>query len=211
MKWCREQTEQHLKQGFMVSGNLVAQTLQFFIALTKPKRCLEIGTYTGYTALAIAQAALAEYPGATLTCLDSFVDEPESERICREVLETRCDEPLKSAISLVKCSSALASLEEMSKGSDDAASKFDFVFIDADKESQIQYVEILLEKLLNVGGLIAVDNTLWYSKVLEAKEKSDAMTQCIQEFNDWLLTLGDRVQVMMLPVRDGVTIIRKLK
>ncbi len=139
-----------------------------------------------------------------VVCLDSFEDEPLSEEICRDVFEM-WNAKGKSEIQLRKVDSALNELERMKQSREES---FDFVFIDADKENQIKYVDFISNHLLRKGGLIMVDNTLWYSRVLENPDKVDDVTRSIQEFSQYV-SKDPRFDVLMIPVRDGLTVIRK--
>lgn len=204
MKWTQQQTHLSLKQDFMLSGDLPGQTLAMLIRICGANRVLEIGTYTGYTALAMAYAVYANDPSkAKVVCLDSFVDEPESEKLCRLVLEEKVSqEKIREVVELRKVGSAMDALKEMTE-------QFDFVFIDADKESQEEYVRLIVEReILKQHGLIVVDNTLWYSKVLQKSDDIDPVTQVIQTFNEAILKKFPNFEVLMLPVRDGITVIR---
>jgi len=166
-------------------GNLMA----LLVRLMGAKRCLEIGTYTGYSALAVA---LALPKDGSVVCCD----------ISEEF--TSVGKPFWKKAGVdhkidLRIAPALETLKKL-KG------PFDFAFIDADKENYGKYYERCLE-LLRPGGLIAVDNVLWSGEVANPKTK-DAMTVALREFND-KVHKDERVDIVMLPVGDGVTLALK--
>jgi caffeoyl-CoA O-methyltransferase len=166
-------------------GNLMA----LLVKLMGARRCLEIGTYTGYSALAVA---LALPKDGTIVCCDiseefTAVGKPFWKKAG---VEKKID---------LRIGPALETLEKL-KG------PFDFVFIDADKENYLNYYERCLE-LLRPGGLIAVDNVLWSGEVANDKAK-DAMTVALRRFND-KVHKDERVDLAMLSVGDGVTLAMK--
>jgi len=170
-------------------GNLMA----LLVRLMGAKRCLEIGTYTGYSALAVALALPAD---GKIVCCD----------ISEEF--TSVGRPFWKKAGVdgkidLRIGPALRTLDEiLPKGK----GKFDFAFIDADKENYWKYYERCLE-LLRPGGLIAVDNVLWSGEVANPKTK-DAMTVALREFND-KVHKDERVDIVMLPIGDGVTLALK--
>jgi predicted O-methyltransferase YrrM len=182
-----------IPMGGMQIGPDQAALMQMLVRLLGAKRCLEIGTFTGYSALAVA---LALPPGGKIICCD--VSE-EWTSIARKYWSLAS---VQKRISL-RLAPALRTLDEMlpqQKG------KFDFVFIDADKGNYQAYFEKSL-KLLRRGGLIAIDNTLWYRRVLDAKDR-DEDTMAIRAFNRRLVR-DRRVDIALVPIGDGVTLARK--
>ena len=166
-------------------GNLMA----LLVRLMGAKRCLEIGTYTGYSALAVALALPAD---GKIVCCDiseefTSVGKPFWKKAG---VEHKID---------LRIAPALETLKKL-KG------PFDFAFIDADKENYWSYYERCLE-LLRPGGLIAVDNVLWSGEVANPKAK-DAMTLALKEFND-RVHKDERVDIAMVSMGDGVTLARK--
>ena len=166
-------------------GNLLAM----LVKLTGAKRCIEIGTYTGYSALAVA---LALPKDGTIVCCD----------ISEEF--TRVGKPFWKKAGVEKkidlrIGPALETLKTL-KG------PIDFVFIDADKGNYLNYYERCL-KLLRRGGLMAVDNVLWSGEVANAAAKDD-LTVALRKFNDFVHR-DERVDLVMLSVGDGVTLARK--
>jgi caffeoyl-CoA O-methyltransferase len=165
------------------------QLMALLVKLMGAKRCLEIGTYTGYSALAVA---LALPKDGSIVCCDvseewTAVGKPFWKKAG---VEKKID---------LRIGPALETLKKL-KG------PFDFVFIDADKENYLNYYERCLE-LLRRGGLIAVDNVLWSGEVANAKAR-DALTAALRKFND-RVHRDERVEIAMLSVGDGVTLALK--
>lgn len=171
----------------MLSGQLEGTLLQTLVASLGARRVLEIGTFTGFSALMMA-AALPE-DGELITC---DVD-PEAIAIARGFFQ-RSEHGRKIEL---REGPALETLKTL-------AGPFDFAFIDADKQNYIPYYEATLP-LLSPHGLIAVDNVLWSGRVLDPKEEND---RAIVAFNEHVAR-DDRVTQVVLTVRDGVTLIRR--
>ncbi|MHB8683308.1 MAG: O-methyltransferase [Dehalococcoidia bacterium] len=172
----------------MLSGQVEGMLLQALVAATGARRVLEIGTFTGFSALMMA-AALPD-DGELITC---DVD-PKAIALARSFFART---PAGRKITLVE-GPALETMRTL-------AGPFDFIFIDADKESYIAYYDAALP-LLGPRGLIAVDNVLWSGRVLDPKEKSD---QAIVAFNEHVQR-DQRVTNVLLTVRDGVMLIRRV-
>ena len=183
--------ETHLKTlaPQMLSGHLQGQFLRLISLLTQPKAILEIGTFTGYAAICLAEG-LAE--GGALHTIEA---NEELEYLIRNYIEkARMQEKIQLHIG-----DALALIPEL-------AGPFDLVFIDAGKREYIDFYNLVLEKVAP-GGLIIADNVLWSGKVLEEAEDED--TQTLQAFNK-MVQEDVRVENLMLPLRDGLLLIRKL-
>jgi predicted O-methyltransferase YrrM len=170
------------------------QLLAFLVELVGAERCLEIGTFTGYSSLCMA---LALPPGGRLTCLDRSA---EYTAIAREFWQRA---GVADRIELV-IGPALDTLERMLAGGE--AERFDLAFIDADKQNHARYYEHCL-KLVRPGGLIVVDNTLWSGAVADPADQ-EADTVAIRALNDRIHS-DERVTQVMLTVADGVTLVRK--
>ncbi|MGE8155018.1 O-methyltransferase [Pseudomonas vancouverensis] len=170
------------------------QFLALLVKLTGARRVLEVGTFTGYSALCMAAALL---DGGSLICCDMPGDyNAIARRYWGEAgLAERMD---------LRLAPALQTLGELEKQGQDGS--FDLVFIDADKANYPQYLEHAL-RLLRVGGLAVFDNTLWSGRVLEANPES-ADTRAIQALNRALKD-DERVDLSLLPLGDGLTLCRK--
>jgi O-methyltransferase len=170
------------------------QFLQLLVRLGGLRRCLEIGTFTGYSSLALALALPAD--GEIIACDLSEEWTAVARRYWREAgVQERID------LRLGPAADTLRTLIEAGE-----AGRFDFAFIDADKTGYRTYYELCLQ-LLRPGGLIAVDNTLWHGKVADPSV-TDGDTVAIREFNKALQS-DERVDLSLVPIGDGVTLARK--
>lgn len=183
-------TQLRLSYGQMASGHLQGRLLKMLIQMVKPRRVLELGTFSGYSALSMAEG-LEE--GAELHTFEIF---DENEDFLRRWFE---GSPFADKIHL-HIGDALTLLPAME-------GQWDFAFIDADKREYVAYYDMVLP-LMRSGGYIVADNTLWYGRVTEEARQSDAQTRGVQAFNDLVASDG-RVEKVILPLRDGLTIIRK--
>ena len=165
--------------------------LHLMIKVSNIKNVLEIGTFTGLSALSISLALPDE---GTLVALDK---NEETNKVAIDFFKkANEDHKIKTLIK-----PALESLDEIKK------EKFDLVFIDADKMNYIEYYERSLE-LLNKNGLIIIDNVLWYGEVVN-ENNTDKFTKNIKEFNDHV-SKDTRVEKLIIPLGDGMTVCRKL-
>ncbi len=174
----------------MASGHLQGRMLKMFVSMIRPRHILEIGTYSGYSALCLAEG-LCE--GGML---HTFEINDEQEDFTRPWLE---NSPYADKIRFY-IGDALEQVPQL-------GITFDLVFIDGDKRRYIDYYEMTLAHLSG-GGYIIADNTLWDGHVLEQPHCNDYQTIGIKEFND-LVARDARVEKVILPLRDGLTIIRK--
>ncbi len=182
-------TQLHLLYGRMASGHLQGRLLKMLVGMVQPKLVLEIGTYSGYSGLCIAEG-LPE--GGHLHTVE-INDEQED-----FTLPWFQGSPYKDKITM-HIGDALEVVPKLGL-------MFDMAFIDGDKRKYVEYYEMVM-KHLNVGGYILADNTLWDGHVVE-EETKDAQTEGIRQFNDHVAE-DDRVEKVMLPLRDGLTIIKK--
>ena len=182
-------TQLRLSYGQMASGHLQGRVLKMLIEMAKPQKVLELGTFSGYATLCMAEG-LQE--GAELHTFEVF---DENEDFLRKWFEGSA---YKDKITL-HIGDALQLVPQMKE-------RWDFAFIDADKREYVAYYEMLLP-LMNPGGFIVADNTLWYGHVLEEARESDMQTKGVQAFND-LVASDSRVEKVILPLRDGLTVIR---
>lgn len=179
----------------MCSGHVQGRLLKMLTAMIKPRRVLELGTFTGYSTLAIAEGMPAGCQIDTIEIDDEKADE----------LTERFETSDYAGRITLHIGDALHIIPALSGG-------WDMVFIDANKRHYTDYLDILLEYgRLPVGGYILADNTLWDMKVLETPtaEIADPQTRGIAEFNDRVAS-DDRLEKIILPVRDGLTIIRRV-
>ena len=183
-----QETHETLERPQMLTGTLEGRFLEFLVFATKAKRVLEIGTYSGYSAVSMA-AALP--PGGHIDTCE--IDEQHASVARRYIDEAGFSDRI--TVHLGPALDTIASLE----------GEFDFVFIDADKVSYRAYYEALLPRLV-ATGLMAIDNTLWSGRVLEPDD--DPSTLALIELNDHIAA-DERVVAVVLTVRDGVTLVRK--
>ena len=182
-----QETKETMSAPQMLTGPIEGRFLELLVAGTGAKRVLEIGTFTGYSALSMA-AALP--PGGRIDTLDI---EPKHAEVAQRYFD-RSPHGDKITLHLGPALETIGSLD----------GEFDFVFIDADKGNYDAYYEAVLPRL-SEGGLIAIDNTLWSGRVLDPPDET---TKLIAALND-KLAADDRVVVVQLTVRDGVTLVRR--
>lgn len=185
--------ETHLKvmQPRMLSGHFQGQLLRFLVEMIQPKRILEIGTYTGYSAIAMAQGLPN---GGKLTTIDvnQELEKMISHFIQKAGLSDTIEQITGNALEIIPT----------------LTDTFDLVFIDADKRNYTRYLDLIINKVRR-GGYILTDNVLWSGKVTMPKEKMDVDTQLIDAFNDYVQK-HKQLESILLPVRDGLYISRKL-
>lgn len=174
----------------MLSGHLQGRMLKMFCSMMSAKRILEIGTFTGYSALCMAESLPNEGELHTIEIND------EMEEFLLRLFETNGFSS-KIKLHIGDASQIIPTLDGM----------FDVVFMDGNKRHYVQYFDVVFPKLRE-GGLIIADNTLWDGHVLE--DSSDAQTVGIQKFNDLIMS-DERVEKVIVPVRDGMTLIKKIK
>lgn len=178
-------------QGNMSSGHLQGRFLTMITRMIRPKRVLEIGTFVGYSALCFAEALDQDGEIHTIE-----IDDELEERILSNFSLAEYGKKIQLHIG-----DALELISQF------PPEYFNLAFIDAGKESYWDYYEAMLPKIQR-GGFILVDNTLWYGKVVEEVKSNDWSTQGIITFNDKLLN-DNSVEKVILPLRDGLTLIRK--
>ena len=196
LRWIEDETMK-LQKTSMLSGSLSASTLQSLIRMKGAKNVLEIGTYSGFTAIAMAAVA------SRVVTVDNFKAEPASEDVCRDAIKMA-----QVNVSIMK----MDAKDALNLLVNEVKEPFDFVFIDGDKKEQIDYYEFLLKHphLFDPKGVIAVDNTLWYSRVFQSDDKiGDEDTVAVRKFNDHIKR-DPRTFVSILPVRDGITLVQQV-
>ena len=174
----------------MLSGHMQGRILSMISCMIKPEVILEIGTYTGYSALCLAEGL---QPNGKLITLD--INEELEVRVRNYFKESAFNGHIDYRIG-----NALEIIPSLT-------TDFDLVFIDADKENYARYYDLVINRV-PLGGYILADNVLWSGKVLD--EKADKDTKAIKEFNRKIQE-DSRVENVLLPVRDGILIIRKVR
>jgi caffeoyl-CoA O-methyltransferase len=183
-----EETRVTLQRPQMLTGTIEGRFLEFIVYMTGALRILELGTFSGYSAISMAAALPPD--GRIDTC----EVEEEHAAVARRYIE-EAGYPDRITIHMGPAVDTIGRLE----------GEFDFVFIDADKENYVNYYEAVLPRL-SERGLIAADNTLWSGRVVD-EANQDESTLAIRAFNDHVRD-DERVVSVMLSVRDGVTLIR---
>lgn len=186
-----KETHQKILQPRMLSGHFQGRVLSILSKIIHPKHILEIGTYTGYAALCLAEGLQKE------GTLDTIDIKEELVSIQQKYFNLS---PWTNQIT-AHLGDALAIIPTLHK-------KYDLVFIDADKENYINYFNIVVP-LMNKGGIILSDNVLWSGKVLEALNPKDESTKILLEYNQ-MVNNDPRVETVLLPIRDGLTVSRVL-
>lgn len=190
LKSIDRETNQKVLNPRMLSGHLQGQVLSMLSKMVQPANILEIGTFTGYSAICLARGLK---PGGKLVTLEA---DDELENMIRSNFQKA---GLSEKIELI-IGQALEIIPHLEM-------PFDLIFIDADKREYLDYYKLLIDKILP-GAFIIADNTLWNGKVAEPDCTGDEQTQGIIEFNEFIKN-DLRVEKVILPIRDGITLIRK--
>ena len=183
-------TNVHLLRGRMASGHLQGRLLKMLVHMIRPKNILEVGTFSGYSAICMAEGL--EDDGRVYT----FEINDEMEDFTRPWIEGSA---VADKITFI-IGDAVTEAPKL-------GIVFDMAFIDGDKRTYLQTYEMALS-VLRPGGFILADNTLWDGHVLEVPSAADLQTQGIEDFNDFVAK-DQRVERVILPLRDGLTLIRK--
>ena len=186
----RETHLYHLRPR-MCSGHLQGRLLKMFVRMIRPKRVLELGTFTGYSAMCLAEGLLGED-----ACVHTIEIDDELEDFIREHFGRT---PLGERITL-----HIGDAKEIIPTIE---GDFDLVFVDANKRHYLDYYNLILPRVKK-GGFIIADNTLWDGKVVDWGKKLDDQTKGILDFNDFVAA-DQSVEKVILPLRDGLTIIYK--
>ena len=186
-----KETHQKILQPRMLSGHFQGRVLSMLSKIINPKSILEIGTYTGYAALCLAEGLQKD------GTLDTIDIKEELVSIQQKYFDLS---PWKNQIT-AHLGDALEIIPSLNK-------KFDLVFIDADKENYINYFNMIVP-MMNKGGIILSDNVLWSGKVLEELNPKDMSTKILLEYNK-IVNEDARVETVLLPIRDGLTVTRIL-
>ena len=189
LKTINRETHVHILKARMLSGHLQGRVLSMLSCMIKPKKILEIGTYTGYSAVCLAEGL---QPNGKLITLD--INEELEDRVRDYFSQANL-----SAVIDFRIGNALLIIPNLTD-------KFDLVFIDADKENYANYFDLVIDKVVP-GGFILADNVLWSGKVLD--ERPDKDTRAIQDFNKKVQD-DPRVENVLLPILDGIMAMRRL-
>ena len=184
------ETFQKILQPRMSSGPYQGRILSMISKLINPKNILEIGTFTGYSTLCLAEGLQKEGTIDTIDINEELIDF-QREFFDKSKYGTQIFQHLGNALEIIP---------KFNK-------TFDLVFIDADKDNYVNYFNLIINKL-KTGGIILSDNVLWSGKVIEVLDPKDKMTKAVLEYNS-LLKEDSRIETVVLPIRDGLTISRK--
>jgi predicted O-methyltransferase YrrM len=189
LKELNRETWQKILNPRMLSGGFQGRVLSMISKLIQPTTILEIGTYTGYSALCMAEGMKTE---GTLHTIDRNEELYDFQRkyFDKSTFKNRIHQYVGNALEIIPA------IDE----------KLDLVFIDADKSNYVNYFNLIIDKM-NKGGVILSDNVLWSGKVVEKLDPKDKDTAALLEYNK-LLNEDDRIETVLLPIRDGLTISR---
>tara|TARA_B110000046_G_C13017265_1_gene409378 strand:+ start:698 stop:1339 length:642 start_codon:yes stop_codon:yes gene_type:complete len=190
LKELNKETNLKVLNPRMLSGSYQGRILSIISKILKPKMVLEIGTYTGYSALCIAEGLDI---GGTIDTIDinEELQQIQNKFFGKSGFSKQINQHLGNALDIIP---------KINK-------TFDLVFLDADKENYIEYFNLIIDKV-NSGGVIIADNVLWSGKVIKA-DTNDLVTNKLIEFNN-LINKDKRIENIILPLRDGLSICRKI-
>jgi predicted O-methyltransferase YrrM len=184
------ETYQKILQPIMLSGPYQGRVLSMISKLVSPKKILELGTFTGYSTLCLAEGLTTKGELHTIDINEELVD----------FQRKYFDKSDYGSQIFQHTGSALDIIPKLDL-------TFDLVFIDADKPNYSKYFHLIIDKL-NSGGIILSDNVLWHGKVVETLDKKDVSTKAVLDYNT-LLKTDERIETVLLPIRDGLSISRK--
>ena len=191
LKEINEYTSKNVHQPNMLSGHLQGRILSFNSKVKNPKYILEIGTYTGYSALCLAEGLKDDGKLITID-RDKSLYEKVNDFFRRSDYATKIEQKIGEALKVIP----------------EIDLTFDLVFIDADKKNYKNYFDNVIDKL-SLGGVIIVDNVLWKGKVTDlSKNQKDKIAVYMNDFNDYIKK-NKKISKLILPVRDGLTLILK--
>ena len=184
-----KETWQKVLNPRMLSGAFQGRVLSMISKLIRPTSILEIGTYTGYSALCLAEGMSSEGKIITID-KNEELETLQNKYFEKSGYRNQIEQRVGNAVNIIP------KIER----------KFDLVFIDADKSNYINYFHLIIDKM-NSGGIILSDNVLWSGKIVEALDPKDIDTTVLLAYNK-LLNSDDRIETVLLPIRDGLTISR---
>ena len=187
----RRETELKCLNPIMLSGRIQGNFLAIISKLTKPLNVLEVGTYTGYSTLCIAEGL---NPGGMIHTIDKNEEllEIQNKYFEKSGLKNQIRQYTGNALTIIP----------------KLKIEFDLIFLDADKENYVKYLE-LISPILKPGGVLLTDNVLWHGKILESSNNQDRITRLIDSFNKKILE-NKSLKTVMLPLRDGISLTIKL-
>ena len=187
----RRETELKCLNPIMLSGRIQGNFLAIISKLTKPLNVLEIGAYTGYSTLCIAEGLK---PGGMIHTIDKNEEllEIQNKYFEKSGLKNQIRQYTGNALTIIP----------------KLKIEFDLIFLDADKENYVKYLE-LISPILKPGGVLLTDNVLWHGKILESSKNQDRITRLIDSFNKKILE-NKSLKTVMLPLRDGISLTIKL-
>ena len=186
-----KETYQKILQPRMLSGHFQGRVLSMLSKIINPKHILELGTYTGYATLCLAEGLKSDGTIDTID-INEELEDIQQKYFSSSAFKDQIIQHIGNALDIVP---------NLNK-------KFDLVFIDADKENYINYWNLIVP-MMNKGGIILSDNVLWSGKVLEDVQKNDKSTPILLEYNK-IVNEDPRVETVLLPIRDGLTVSRVL-
>ena len=187
----RRETELKCLNPIMLSGKIQGNLLAIISKLIKPINVLEIGTYTGYSTLCIAEGLNPEGMIHTIDNNEELL-EIQNKYFGKSGFKNQIRQYTGDALSIIP----------------ELKIDFDMVFLDADKENYVKYLQLILP-ILKPGGVLLTDNVLWHGKILESSENQDRVTKLIDNFNKKILE-DKSLKTVMLPIRDGISLTLKL-
>lgn len=204
LAWVERQTHIRTNHARMLSGAVQGQIMRMLVQLSGAKRILELGTFTGYSAICLASALPEDGH------LDTLEINDELEDLILEGFE-RAGLSDRISLHIGDCKDTLLRLRGVmgldEGGQADPAMQYDLVYMDANKREYCEYYELLFD-MVRPGGLILADNVLWDGKVCEDPMPQDKQTLGIARFND-MVSADPRVESVILPLRDGLNLIRR--
>ena len=187
----RRETELKCLNPIMISGKIQGNFLSIISRLIKPANVLEIGTYTGYSTLCIAEGLNAEGIIHTIDNNEELL-EIQNKYFRKSGFKNQIRQYTGDALSIIP----------------ELKIDFDMIFLDADKENYVKYLE-LISPILKPGGVLLTDNVLWHGKILESNKNQDSKTKLVDNFNKKILR-DKSLKTVMLPIRDGISLTLKL-
>lgn len=184
------ETNQKILQPRMLSGHYQGRLLSMLSKIIRPKTILEIGTFTGYSALCLAEGLAEDGEIHTIDINEELYDF-QKKYFKASTYKNNIQQHLGNALEIIP----------------QINGKFDLVFIDADKPNYPAYFDLIIDKM-NSGGVILSDNVLWSGKVIEELKPDDESTKALIMYNE-MLANDSRVETIILPIRDGLTLTRK--